>query len=93
MDGVLATRIIRREFPESQVVIVSQNDPKLVARQAAEVDASGYVAKSDLPHHCPHLTEYLPNATREKDAQYKRANPARTSRVENKLRESRKMPS
>ena len=50
MDGVQATRIIRREFPESQVVIVSQNDPKLVARQVAEVDASGYVAKSDLPH-------------------------------------------
>jgi PAS domain S-box-containing protein len=50
MDGVQATRIIRRDFPESQVVIVSQNDPKLVARQAAEVDASGYVAKSDLSH-------------------------------------------
>jgi DNA-binding NarL/FixJ family response regulator len=50
MEGVQATRIIRREFPESQVVIVSQNDPKLVARQAAEVDASGYVAKSDLSH-------------------------------------------
>src|ERR1700683_3036624 len=50
MDGVQATRIIRRDFPESQVVIVSQNDLKLVARQAAEVDASGYVAKSDLSH-------------------------------------------
>ena len=50
MDGLQATRIIRQEFPESKVVIVSQNDPTLVARQAAEVDASGYVAKSDLSH-------------------------------------------
>ena len=50
MDGLQATRIIRQEFPESKVVIVSQNDPTLVARQATEVDASGYVAKSDLSH-------------------------------------------
>ena len=48
MGGVEATRIIRREVPESKVVIVSQDDPNLVARQAAEVDASGYVAKSNL---------------------------------------------
>jgi PAS domain S-box-containing protein len=48
MDGLQATRIIRQEFPESKVVIVSQNDPTLVAREATEVEASGYVAKSDL---------------------------------------------
>jgi PAS domain S-box-containing protein len=48
MDGLQATRIIRHEVPESKVVLVSQNDPNLVARQALEVDASGYVAKSDL---------------------------------------------
>jgi PAS domain S-box-containing protein len=48
MDGLQATRIIRREVPEAKVVLVSQNDPSLVARQATEVDASGYVAKSDL---------------------------------------------
>jgi len=50
MDGLQATRIIRRELPESKVVLVSQNDPNLVARQATEVDASAYVAKSDLSH-------------------------------------------
>jgi PAS domain S-box-containing protein len=58
MDGVEATRIIRREVPESKVVIVSQNDPTLVARQAAEVDASGYVAKNDL------LRQLLPTVDR-----------------------------
>lgn len=50
MDGLQATRIIRRELHESRVVLVSQNDPEVVARQALEVDASGYVSKSDLPH-------------------------------------------
>jgi PAS domain S-box-containing protein len=48
MDGLKATRIIRREVPDSIVVLVSQNDSNLVARQAGEVDACGYVAKSDL---------------------------------------------
>src|ERR1035441_7079157 len=32
MDGLQATRIIRREVPDSEVVLVSQNDPNLVAR-------------------------------------------------------------
>src|SRR5882762_537239 len=48
MDGVEATRIIRREVPESKVIIVSQNDPAVVSRQAAEIGAGGYVNKADL---------------------------------------------
>ncbi len=48
MDGLAATRIIRQEMPESEVIMISQNDPKLVARQAREVDARGYVSKSEV---------------------------------------------
>ena len=48
MDGLAATRIIRQETPEAEVIMISQNDPKLVARQAREVDARGYVSKSEL---------------------------------------------
>jgi PAS domain S-box-containing protein len=48
MDGLQATRIIRREVPDCEVIIVSQNDPTLVSRQAAEIDARGYVSKADL---------------------------------------------
>jgi PAS domain S-box-containing protein len=48
MDGVEATRIIRREVPESKVIIVSQNDPAVVSSQAAEIGAGGYVNKDDL---------------------------------------------
>ena len=48
MDGLEATRIIRREVPESKVIIVSQNDPAVVSNQAAEIGAAGYVNKDDL---------------------------------------------
>jgi PAS domain S-box-containing protein len=48
MNGVEATRIIRQEVPESKVILISQNDPTIVSRQAAETGASGYVVKSDL---------------------------------------------
>jgi PAS domain S-box-containing protein len=48
MDGLQATKIIRKEIPDSKVVIISQNDPNLVAGQVSEVDASGFVAKSEI---------------------------------------------
>jgi PAS domain S-box-containing protein len=48
MGGVEATRIIRREIPESNVIIVSQNDPSVVRQQAREIGARAYVAKTDL---------------------------------------------
>jgi PAS domain S-box-containing protein len=48
MDGVEATRIIRREVPESKIIIVSQNDPIVASSQAAEIDAGGYINKADL---------------------------------------------
>lgn len=48
MNGLDATRILRREIPEMDVILVSQNDPRIVSRQAAEVGARGYCSKSDL---------------------------------------------
>jgi DNA-binding NarL/FixJ family response regulator len=48
MDGIAATRIIRQEVPEAEVIIISQNDPKIVARQARDVNARGYVSKCEL---------------------------------------------
>jgi PAS domain S-box-containing protein len=48
MDGIEAARIIRRDLQKIQVIIVSQNDPATVGRQAAEVDARGHVPKADL---------------------------------------------
>ena len=48
MDGVQATRILRMEVPESDVIIVSQNDPTVVRSQARNIGAAGFVAKSSL---------------------------------------------
>jgi DNA-binding NarL/FixJ family response regulator len=48
MDGIAATRIIRQEMPEAEVIVISQNDPKVAARQAREVNARGYLSKSEL---------------------------------------------
>src|ERR1700751_3016413 len=48
MDGIAASRIIRQEMPEAEVIMISQIDPKLLARQARDVSARGYVSKSEL---------------------------------------------
>lgn len=48
MDGLEATRILRRELPACKVVIVTQNHATIARQQAASVDASAAVTKSDL---------------------------------------------
>jgi len=48
MDGLDASRVIRREVPESKIVLVSQNDAAVVSRQAQEIDAAAFVLKSKL---------------------------------------------
>jgi DNA-binding NarL/FixJ family response regulator len=57
MDGLEATRIIRRENPHCRVIIVTQNDPKVAREQAHRVGASGAVTKSDLIRHLLPLME------------------------------------
>ena len=48
MDGVEATQINRREVPTATVLVLSQNDPEILARQAVAADAHGFVSKSEL---------------------------------------------
>jgi PAS domain S-box-containing protein len=48
MNGLDATRILRREIPRIDVILVSQSDPKIISHQAAEVGARAYCSKSDL---------------------------------------------
>ncbi len=48
MPGIEATRVVRREVPESSVIIVSQNDFGLIHKAAAEAGAAGFVDKSRL---------------------------------------------
>jgi signal transduction histidine kinase/DNA-binding response OmpR family regulator len=48
MDGLEATRIIRREIPDCNVIIVTQNHPTIAREQARSVDSKASVTKSDL---------------------------------------------
>lgn len=48
MDGLQATRIIRNEIPDCNVIMVSQDDTAIAREQARVVDAKGFVIKSDL---------------------------------------------
>jgi PAS domain S-box-containing protein len=48
MNGLDATRIVRRELPQSKVILISQNDPTVARRQARDVDAATFVAKTEL---------------------------------------------
>ena len=48
MNGLEATRIIRRDLPQTRVVIISQNEPAVARRQTEEVDAAAFISKSDL---------------------------------------------
>jgi len=49
MNGLDATRIIRRELPECKVIIVSMTDREIASKHTQEVDAAAYVAKSETP--------------------------------------------
>jgi two-component system response regulator NreC len=48
MDGLEACRIIRKNMPACEVLIVSQHDSKEVQDCARKAGAGGYVTKSEL---------------------------------------------
>jgi CheY-like chemotaxis protein len=48
VDGLAATREIRRSFPDARIVMVSQWEEMALRRAAELAGAEGYVGKSDL---------------------------------------------
>src|ERR1700730_15653491 len=48
LNGLDAARIIRKEVPQSKILMVSQHDAAYMSQRALEVGARGYVAKSEL---------------------------------------------
>lgn len=53
LDGVAAAKIIGRDLPHSQVIIVSQNDAAVSSAQAAKAHAAGFVFKADVYRDLP----------------------------------------
>ena len=47
-NGLDATRLIRSALPNTEVILVSQNESSVVRRQAIEVDARAFVPKSNI---------------------------------------------
>src|SRR5262249_28718598 len=48
LTGTDAARAIRSQQLDTKIIIISQNDPDVTRRMAADVGAAGFVAKSDL---------------------------------------------
>jgi signal transduction histidine kinase len=48
MDGLEATKVIRREIPNCKVIIVTQNEAAVARQQALSAGAHGFVSKSNL---------------------------------------------
>jgi DNA-binding NarL/FixJ family response regulator len=48
MDGLQATRLIRREVPGSKILILSQHDSPYMLAAALDAGASAYVTKSQV---------------------------------------------
>ena len=48
MDGLQATRLIRRERPDAKILILSQHDSPHMLSAAQDAGASGYVTKSQV---------------------------------------------
>jgi signal transduction histidine kinase len=59
MDGLEATRVIRRELPDCNVIIVTQNHQTIARQQAAAVDAKGSITKSEFTKELPPTIEKL----------------------------------
>jgi two-component system, NarL family, response regulator DegU len=49
LDGLRATALLKAEFPDARIVIVSQHDDAELRAEAARAGACAYVLKENLP--------------------------------------------
>ena len=50
LNGLEATRVIRRSLPSTQILILTQHDSQEMMRQAFNAGARGFVVKSSVAH-------------------------------------------
>jgi DNA-binding NarL/FixJ family response regulator len=50
VNGLEARGVIRKQFPESEVLVLSQHEPSQMMTQALKAGARGYVSKSNIAH-------------------------------------------
>ena len=49
LNGIEATRQIRKAVPETEIVILTMNESERTRREALQAGAGGYLLKSDAP--------------------------------------------
>lgn len=59
MNGLEATRVIRRNMPDTSVVMVSQNNPEILREQATQVKATAWLAKAEISDQLVHTLQRL----------------------------------
>jgi DNA-binding NarL/FixJ family response regulator len=57
MDGLEACRRIRKNVPQSEILMVTQHDSPQMMREAIEAGARGYVVKSNVARDLPAAVE------------------------------------
>jgi PAS domain S-box-containing protein len=61
LNGLEATRTIRREIPDIEILILSQHESAEMVRQAFNAGARGYVVKSSIADHLLNAVEAVGN--------------------------------
>jgi DNA-binding NarL/FixJ family response regulator len=57
MDGLEACRRIRKNVPQSEILMVTQHDSPQMMRESMEAGARGYVVKSNVARDLPAAVE------------------------------------
>lgn len=76
LNGLEAARIIRKEVPDTKILMVSQHEAAHMGSKALEAGARGYVAKSDLSRELVAAVERLLNGHATRQAAETPAQPA-----------------
>jgi DNA-binding NarL/FixJ family response regulator len=67
LNGLEAARLILKEAPQTEILIVSQHDPKEMSARAIAAGARGYVSKSDVASQLLVALEAVDRTLRTKD--------------------------
>ena len=79
MSGLEATSLIHRELPDSEILIISQNDPKAMEEAALRAGARGYIQKARISKDLFPAMRSLPSNGKFLQADLARASTARTN--------------
>ncbi|HET7209414.1 MAG TPA: PAS domain S-box protein [Terriglobales bacterium] len=75
MNGLDAARLIHSQTPETEILIVSQNDPSVMEKAALRAGAKGFIPKSKLPQELVKAVDALRGNGAARRHEEQKANP------------------